>query len=124
MILKIAFYIVMLLAIIAVVILIPYFTVRIMKIVDSKEAEKAMEAPIKDAKEMGLNISSDYKEKNEILVIGKNYAFVMKYSSSQCKYYAIVYERESGESKLTISSTDYNSVLKSAKELAENLDKI
>ena len=83
-----------------------------------------MKAPTEDAKEMGLNVSDEYDKKNEILVIGKNYAFVMKYSTGDYRYHALIYERESGEYKMSVISTDYNCVLKSAKELVENLDKI
>lgn len=107
-----------------IVIAISYFTVKALTAADNKDKAKAMKAPIKDAKEMGLNISSDYKEKNEIFVIGKNYAFVMKYFPTKGTYCAYIYERENGEYKMSIISSDYNAVLKSAKELVENLDKI
>ncbi len=103
-----------------------YLVVTLMKHVTDKEKRKAMATPIETAKNMGLNIvpSDKYEEKNEILVIGKNYAFVFKYNTSDFKYYAFIYERESGQYKMSVVSTDYNVVLKSAKELVENLDKI
>ena len=85
---------------------------------------KAMKDPINTAKEMGLEISPKYEKDNEILVIGKNYAFVMKYFPTKGTYCAYIYERENGEYKMSVISSDYNAVLKSAKELVENLDKI
>lgn len=103
---------------------ISYFTVQALNKSDNKQRAKAMKAPIADAKAMGLNISDKYEKDNEILVVGKNYAFVMKYGVNGGKYYAFIYERESGEYKMSVTSTDYNCVLKSAKELVENLDKI
>lgn len=98
--------------------------VTLMKYIGNKEKRKAMAAPIETAKNMGLNISDKYEEKNEILVIGKNYAFVLKYNTSDFRYHAFIYERESGEYKMSVISTDYKVVLNSAKQLVENLDKI
>ena len=95
-----------------------------MKHVTDKEKRKAMATPIETAKNMGLNISEEYDVKNEILVIGKNYAFILKYNTSDFKYHAFIYERESGKYKMSIVSTDYNIVLNAAKQLVENLDKI
>ena len=95
--------------------------------VANKEKNKAMKAPIEKAKEMGLKLNEEYEKKGEILAYGKNYAFVMKYSTKTCNYYAYIYEREEGKYKFTVSSTDYMSVLISAKELVEkleNLDKL
>jgi hypothetical protein len=106
-----------------IVIAISYFTVKAMDYFANKERAKAMKAPIEAAKEMGLNISNWNEKKNEIFVSGKNYVFLMKYSSSGA-YCAYIYERESGKHKMSVVSTDYNCVLKSAKELVENLDKI
>ena len=107
-----------------IVIAISYFTVKALTAADNKDRAKAMKDPINAAKEMGLNISGEYEKDNEILVIGKNYAFVMKYFPTKGTYCAYIYERENGEYKMSVISTDYNCVLKSAKELVENLDKI
>ena len=107
-----------------IVIAVSYFIVKVLTAVDNKDRAKAMKNPIAVAKEMGLNISDKYKEENEILAIGKNYAFVMKYFPTKGIYCAYVYERENGEYKMSVISSDYNAVLKSAKELIENLDKI
>ena len=103
---------------------ISYFTVQALNKSDNKQRAKAMKDPINAAKEMGLEISPKYEKDNEILAVGKNYAFVMKYGVNSGKYHAFIYERESGEYKMSVVSTDYNVVLKSAKELVENLDKI
>ena len=110
--------------ILVIVFAISYFIGKALAAAGNKDRAKAMKDPINVAKEMGLNISDEYDEKNEILVIGKNYAFVMKYSTGDYRYYALVYERESGEYKMSIISSDYKVVLKSANELVENLDKI
>ena len=103
---------------------ISYFTVKAMTAADNKDRAKAMKEPINVAKEMGLVISNLYEKDNEILVYGKNYAFVMKYLPMKDTYCAYIYERENGEYKMSVISSDYNAVLKSAKELVENLDKI
>lgn len=103
---------------------ISYFTAKALTAADNKDRAKAMKSPIALAKELGLNISDKYEEENEILVIGKNYAFVMKYFPTKGIYCAYIYERENGEYKMSVISSDYNAVLKSAKELVENLDKI
>ena len=103
---------------------ISYFTVKALTAADNKDRAKAMKNPIALAKEMGLNISDKYEEENEILAIGKNYAFVMKYFPTKGTYCAYIYERENGTYKMSVISSDYNAVLKSAKELVENLDKI
>lgn len=116
----------LMLAILGFAIVFSYLVVTLMKHVADKEKRKAMATPIETTKNMGLNIvpSDKYEEKNEILVIGKNYAFVLKYNTSDFKYYAFIYERESGEYKMSVVSTDYNIVLNAAKQLVENLDKI
>ena len=103
---------------------ISYFTVKALTAADNRDRAKAMKDPINTAKEMGLEISPKYEKDNEILVIGKNYAFVMKYFPTKGTYCAYIYERENGEYKMSVISSDYNAVLKSAKELVENLDKI
>ncbi|MBO7693545.1 MAG: hypothetical protein J6T10_13015 [Methanobrevibacter sp.] len=107
-----------------IVIAISYFTVKALTAADNKDRVKAMKNPINVAKEMGLEISPQYEKDNEILVFGKNYAFVMKYFPIKDTYCAYIYEMESGKYKMSVISTDYNCVLKSAKELVENLDKI
>lgn len=110
--------------VLVIVIAVSYFTSKALTAADNKDRAKAMKGPINAAKEMGLNISDEYEKDNEILVIGKNYAFVMKYFPTKGTYCAYIYERESGEYKMSVISSDYNAVLKSAKELVENLDKI
>lgn len=112
------------LAILCFSIVLSYLIVTLMKHVTDKEKRKAMATPIETAKRMGLNISDGYDVKNEILVIGKNYAFILKYNTSDFKYHAFIYERESGKYKMSVVSTDYNIVLNAAKQLVENLDKI
>ena len=107
-----------------IVIAISYFTVKALTVADNKDKAKAMKNPINVAKEMGLEISPQYEKDNEILAYGKNYAFVMKYFPMKDTYCAYIYEMESGKYKMSVISTDYNCVLKSAKELVENLDKI
>lgn len=107
-----------------IVIAISYFTVKALTVADNKDRAKAMKNPINVAKEMGLEISPQYEKDNEILAYGKNYAFVMKYFPMKDTYCAYIYEMESGKYKMSVISTDYNCVLKSAKELVENLDKI
>ena len=107
-----------------VVIAISYFTVKALTAADNKDRAKAMKNPINVAKEMGLEISPKYEKDNEILVYGKNYAFVMKYFPMEDTYCAYIYESENGKYKMSVISSDYNAVLKSAKELVENLDKI
>lgn len=107
-----------------IVIAILYFTVKALTVADNKDRAKAMKNPINVAKEMGLEISPQYEKDNEILAYGKNYAFVMKYFPMKDTYCAYIYEMESGKYKMSVISTDYNCVLKSAKELVENLDKI
>ena len=95
--------------------------------VANKEKNKAMKAPIAMAKEMGLKLNEEYEKKGEIMAYGKNYAFLMVYSSKSYNYYAYIYEKTEGKYKFTVSSTDYKSVLISAKELVEkleNLDKL
>ena len=92
-----------------------------------KEVSKNMKAPIALAKEMGLELDEEYEKKGEILAYGKNYAFVMKYSTKSCNYFAYIYEKTEGKYKFTVSSMDYEAVLISAKELVEkleNLDKL
>ena len=103
---------------------ISYFTVKALTAADNKDRAKAMKDPINTAKEIGLEISPKYEKDNEILVIGKNYAFVMKYFPIKATYCAYIYERESGKHKMSVVSSDYKAVLKSANELVENLDKI
>ena len=110
--------------ILVIVFAISYFTAKALAAADNKDRAKAMKNPINVAKEMGLNISGEYEKDNEIFVYGKNYTFVMKYFPKKCTYCAYIYERENGEYKMSVISTDYNCVLKSAKELVENLDKI
>ena len=114
----------LMLAILGFAIVFSYLVVTLMNYIGNKEKRKAMATPIETAKKMGLNISEEYDVKNEILVIGKNYAFILKYNTSDFRYHALIYERESGEYKMSVTSTDYNVVLKSANELVENLDKI
>ncbi len=114
----------LMLAILCFSIVLSYLIVTLMKHVTDKEKRKAMATPIETAKNMGLNISDEYDVKNEILVIGKNYAFILKYNTSDFKYHAFIYERESGKYKMSVVSTDYNIVLNAAKQLVENLDKI
>ena len=101
-----------------------YFTVKALSAADNKDRAKAMKSPINAAKEMGLEISQKYEKDNEILAHGKNYAFVMKYFPTKGTYCAYIYEVENGTYKMSVISSDYNAVLKSAKELVENLDKI
>lgn len=101
-----------------------YFIVMAINNVYDKEAKKAMAAPIETAKEMGLNLFHRKGKDDEISAIGKNYAFVMQYNSAKGRYYAFIYDMESGNYKMSIVSNDYNAVLKSAKELVENLEKI
>lgn len=112
------------LAVLCFSIVLSYLIVTLMKHITDKEKRTAMAAPIETAKNMGLNISEKYEIKNEILVIGKNYAFILKYNTSDFRYHALIYERESGEYKMSVTSTDYNIVLNAAKQLVENLDKI
>jgi hypothetical protein len=107
-----------------IVIAISYFTVKILIAADNKDKAKAMKSPINVAKEMGLEISPKYEKDNKILVYGKNYAFVMNYFPTKGVYCAYIYEIESGKYKMSVISGDYNAVLKSAKELVENLNKI
>lgn len=107
-----------------IIIAISYFTVKALTAADNKDRAKAMKNPINVAKEMGLEISPQYEKDNEILAYGKNYAFIMKYFPMKDTYCAYIYEMESGKYKMSVISTDYNCVLKSAKELVENLDKI
>lgn len=107
-----------------IVIVISYFIVKALNAADNKDRAKAMKDPINTAKEMGLDISPKYEKDNEILVYGKNYAFVMKYFPTKGTYCAYIYEIENGTYKMSVISSDYNAVLKSAKELVENLDKI
>lgn len=90
--------------------------------VAKKEVSKSMEAPIALAKEMGLELDEGYEKKGEILVYGKNYAFLMKYSTKSCEYYAYIYDKKEGEYRFTVSSTDYEWVLVSAKEFVEKLE--
>ena len=90
----------------------------------NKERKKAMAAPTEVAKEMGLTLFHRKGKDDEISAVGKNYAFVMQYSSAKGQYHAFIYDRESGKYKMSIVSDDYNAVLKSAKELVENLEKI
>lgn len=116
--------VVLMLAILGFAIVFSYLVVTLMNYIGNKEKRKAMATPIETAKNMGLNISDKYEEKNEILVIGKNYAFILKYNTSDFKYHAFIYERESGKYKMSVVSTDYNIVLNAAKQLVENLDKI
>lgn len=101
-----------------------YFTVKVLTAADNKDRAKAMKGPINVAKEMGLEISPKYEKDNVILAYGKNYAFVIKYFPIKDTYCAYIYERENGEYKMSVISSDYNVVLKVAKELVENLDKI
>lgn len=101
-----------------------YFIVKVMTAADNKDRAKAMKSPINLAKEMGLEISPKYEKDNEILVYGNNYAFLMKYFPTKGTYCAYIYDRENGEYKMSVLSSDYNAVVKSAKELVENLDKI
>lgn len=107
-----------------IIVAISYFTVKTLTTADNKDKAKAMKNPINVAKEMGLEISPEYEKDNEILVFGKNYAFVMKYFPMKDTYCAYIHEIESGKYRMSVISTDYNAVLKSAKELVENLDKI
>lgn len=107
-----------------VVFAISYFTAKALAAADNKDKAKAMKEPINVAKEMGLEISPKYEKDNEILVYGKNYAFVMKYFPTKGTYCAYIHEIESGKYRMSVISSDYNAVLKSAKELVENLDKI
>lgn len=107
-----------------IVIVISYFVAKALTSADNKDRAKAMKIPINTAKEMGLKISPMYEKDNEILVYGKNYAFVMKYFPTKSTYCAYIYEIESGKCKMSVISSDYNAVLKSANELVENLDKI
>ena len=110
--------------ILVIVFAISYFTAKALAAADNKDRAKAMKNPINVAKEMGLEISPEYEKDNEIFVHGKNYTFVMKYFPKNCTYCAYIFESENGEYKMSVISTDYNCVLKSAKELVENLDKI
>ena len=103
---------------------ISYFTSKALTAADNKDRAKAMKDPINLAKEMGLEISPKYEEVNEIIAYGKNYTFVMKYFPTKGTYCAYIYDRESGKYKMSVLSSDYNAVVKSAKELIENLDKI
>lgn len=112
------------LMLLVIVIVISYFIVKALNAADDKDRAKAMKNPINTAKEMGLEISPKYEKDNEILVYGKNYAFVMKYFPMKDTYCAYIYESENGKYKMSVISSDYNAVLKSAKELVENLDKI
>ena len=110
--------------ILVIMIAISYFTVKVLTAADNKDRAKAMKDPINTAKEMGLEISPTYEKDNEIFAYGKNYAFVMNYFPTKGVYCAYIYEIESGKYKMSVISSDYNAVLKSAKELVENLDKI
>lgn len=101
-----------------------FLIVMVLNGVYDKESKKAMFAPIEAAKEMGLNLCHGKRKDNEISAIGKNYSFVMKYISTKGLYYAFIYDMESGKYKMSIVSNDYNAVLKSAKEIVENLEKI
>ena len=107
-----------------IIVAISYFTVKALTAAENKDIAKAMKNPINVAKEMGLEISPEYEKDNEILVYGKNYAFVMKYFPTKDTYCAYIYEIESGKYKMSVISSDYNAVLKSARELIENLNKI
>ena len=73
---------------------------------------------------MGLTLFHRKGKDDEISAFGKNYAFVMQYISTKGLYYAFIYDRESGNYKMSIVSSDYNAVLKAAKELVENLENI
>ena len=110
--------------ILVIMIAISYFTVKVLTAADNKDRAKAMKDPINAAKEMCLEISPKYEKDNEILAYGKNYAFVMRYFPTKGTYCAYICDSENGEYKMSVVSTDYNCVLKSAKELVENLDKI
>ena len=112
------------LMLLVIVIAISYFIVKALNAADDKDRAKAMKNPINTAKEMGLEISPKYEKDNEILAYGKNYAFVMKYFPMKDTYCAYIYEIENGTYKISVISSDYKAVLKSAKELVENLDKI
>lgn len=101
-----------------------YFIVMAINRAYDKEEKEAMAVPIETAKEMGLSLFHRKGKDNEISAIGKNYAFVMQYISSKGLYCAFIYDRESGKYKMSIVSNDYNAVLKSAKEIVENLEKI
>ena len=107
-----------------IVIAISYFIVKALNVADHKDRAKAMKSPINTAKEMGLEISPKYEKDNKILAYGKNYAFVMKNFPIKDTYCAYIYEIENGTYKISVISSDYKAVLKSAKELVENLDKI
>ena len=107
--------------------IISFILVYVTDSVAHKEVSKSMKAPIALAKEMGLELDEEYEKKDEIIAYGKNYAFVMKYSTKSCNYFAYIYEKTEGKYKFTVSSTDYKAVLISAKELVEkleNLDKL
>lgn len=112
------------LMLLVVIVAISYFTVKALTAADNKDRAKAMKGPINLAKEMGLEISPKYEKVNEIIAYGNNYAFVMKYFPTKGTYCAYIYDRESGKYKMSVLSSDYNAVVKSAKELVENLDKI
>ena len=103
---------------------ISYFTVKALTAADNKDRAKAMKDPINLAKEIGLEISPEHEKVNEIIAYGKNYTFVMKYFPTKGTYCAYIYDRESGKYKMSVLSSDYNAIVKSAKELVENLDKI
>ena len=89
-----------------------------------KRLIKGMEGPIKMAKELGLELGEEYMKKNQILAYGKNYAFVMKYLPTSGEYFAYIYDGDEGRYKMTVTSRDWKTVLLSAKELVENLDKL
>lgn len=98
----------------------------IVKVTDwdmDKAKSKAMKAPIAKINEMGLSLG-EWDKKHEILVEGKNYSFVLKYNPAKYQYLAHVYDNEEGHYCFTISSTDYDNVVESAKCIVEKLEKL
>lgn len=77
-----------------------------------KEQTEIMNKAKDKVNEMGFNISKDFDVKNQVAVLGEDYAFVLKYSTASFNYIADVYDRDGAVYLFTIHGKNLEQVLK------------